>query len=215
MLGVRRTTCNDICYSEAGYAPVNAIVRSKQRKFYVNMYRERKDLVDDPFAFVLKLVLINRYNTRKYIDNIISDAGVNDCQQELNLIRDKITISESSRRVVYNNLMNGHLTVHNIYTNGHSIPEIYRIAFTRFRLSSHSLAVETGRWNRRGRGRLPMEERLCSCGEIQSEEHVISSCPLSQHLRDEYAFTSINDLMSDRFSNETMCKIIYLVLNLY
>ena len=80
---------------------------------------------------------------------------------------------------------------------------------------AHSLAVETGRWNRRGRGRLPVEERLCPCGDIQTEVHVINNCPLSQHVRDVYEFTSITDLMSDKFSIETVCKIIYDVLNLY
>ena len=111
--------------------------------------------------------------------------------------------------------MNVSLVVHDIYTKGHNIFESHRIAFTRFRVSSHSLAVETGRWNRRGRGRLPIEERLCSCGEIQSEVHVINNCPLSQQFRDEYGFTDITDLMSDKFSNEVLCKIIYKILNLY
>ena len=97
----------------------------------------------------------------------------------------------------------------------HNIFEIHRIAFTRFRVSSHSLAVETGRWNRRGRGRLPLEERLCSCGLVQSEEHVISICPHSQQIRNSYGFSCINDLMSGRFDNDIVCKIIYEILDLY
>ena len=76
-------------------------------------------------------------------------------------------------------------------------------------------AVETGRWNRRGRGRLPMEERLCTCCLVQSEEHIINECPLSQSIRDNYAFTSINELMAESFPKETVCKIIYEVLELY
>ena len=93
--------------------------------------------------------------------------------------------------------------------------ETYRIAFTRFRVSSHALAIETGRWNRRGRGRLPIEERLCTCGQVQTEEHVISDYPISQHIRDLYGFSSINDLMSVNLPNETVCTIIYQILNLY
>ena len=60
-----------------------------------------------------------------------------------------------------------------------------------------------------------MEERLCSCGAVQSEEHVISFCPLSQHIRDEYSFTGISDLMSGNITDDVVCKIIYQVLNLY
>ena len=111
--------------------------------------------------------------------------------------------------------MNGGLKVHAIYSKKCLINETHRIAFTRFRVSSHALAIETGRWNRRGRGRLPIEERLCICGQVQTEEHVINDCPISQHIRDMYRFSSISDLMSDNFPNETLCKIIYQILNLY
>ena len=60
-----------------------------------------------------------------------------------------------------------------------------------------------------------MEERLCSCGEVQTEAHVISICPLSQSIRDHYGFTGVDDLMAGNFSNEILCKIIYEVLNLF
>ena len=60
-----------------------------------------------------------------------------------------------------------------------------------------------------------MEERLCSCGGIQTEMHVVSHCPLSQNLRDEYEFTCITDLMSGRFENKVACKILFKVLKLY
>ena len=96
-----------------------------------------------------------------------------------------------------------------------TISEFHRMAFTRFRLSSHSLAVQTGRWNRRGRGCLPMEERLCSCGSIQTEIHVLCQCPISQHIREEYEFSCVADLISGNFENEISCKIVYRILNLY
>ena len=172
-------------------------------------------MVDDPLGFVLKLVLNSRYNTRKYLHNLIHDNDIDYCKSEFQGIKDKIIRSESSRRVLYRNFMNSDLSVHDVYTKRHTIIEAHRVAFTRFRVSSHSLVVETGRWNRRGRGRLPMEERLCSCGEVQTEEHVVSHCPLSQNIRDQYEFTSFNDLLSERYPNELCCKIIYDILNLY
>ena len=33
MLGVRHSTCNDMCYVESGYSSLKAIIQSKQRKF--------------------------------------------------------------------------------------------------------------------------------------------------------------------------------------
>ena len=51
MLGVRLTTCNDLCYVESGYVLLKAIVRSKQRKFFVKMYNDRFNLIDDPLGY--------------------------------------------------------------------------------------------------------------------------------------------------------------------
>ena len=215
MLGVRLTTCNDVCYIESGYAPLKSLVKSKQRKFFTKMYNDRIELNDDPFGYVLKFVLSSRYKTKNYLNDLLNNSNVNDYQLESELLKDNLRRSESSRRTIYCNVINPNLTVHNIYLMRHNVIESHRIAFTRFRVSSHSLAVETGRWNRRGRGRLPMEERLCSCGEVQSEDHVISRCSHSQNIRDSYEFTCINDLMSGNFSNESLCKIMYEVLNLY
>ena len=46
------------------------------------------------------------------------------------------------------------------------------IRHVRFRLGSHFLPIETGRWNR-----TPRNERLCStCGVLGDENHVIYSC---------------------------------------
>ena len=179
------------------------------------MHSERCNLGDDPLGLVLNLVLNSRYSTRNYIFKLINNSSINDIQHDSELLKINLRRSESSRRITYCNIINTNLTVHNIYLNKHVIFEAHRVAFTRFRISSHSLAVETGRWNRRGRGRLPMEERLCSCGEVQTEAHVISICPLSQPIRDYYGFTGVDDLMSGNFSNETVCKIIYEVLNLF
>ena len=183
------------------------MVKSRQRKFFVKMYNDRINKCDDPFGLVLNLVLRSRYSTKNYVYDLINN-GIDDIQHESVLLKNNLSNSESSRRLVYREVMNVNLSVHDIYLIKMNIPEAHRVAFTRFRVSSHSLAVETGRWNRRGRGRLPIEERLCSCGYVQSEEHVVSHCPLSQHIRDEYQFTSFTDLISERFPNEVLCKII-------
>ena len=50
--------------------------------------------------------------------------------------------------------------------SSNNLSEVERVSWTRLRISGHSLAVEEGRWNRRGRGGLPLEERLRSCNQI-------------------------------------------------
>ena len=216
LLGVRITTCSDVCYIESGYSSVQSVIKDKQRIFFTKMVNDRYPLQDDPLGFVLKLILNSTSATSNYLHNIIND-NTNYCQQDLANLKYNIMQSNSSRRVTYRSTMNVELSCHKIYCTKNNIYEIYRTAFTRFRVSSHMLAIETGRWNRRGRGRLPVEERLCSCGLglVQSEDHVISSCPLSYSLRSKYNFTCLNDLMTGDIPMETVCKIIYEVLELY
>ena len=56
-----------------------------------------------------------------------------------------------------------------------------RITFTRFRVSSHRLRVEMGRWSR-----IPPEQRTCQCETgIQNEQHILV-CPLTQDIRGKY-----------------------------
>ena len=75
-----------------------------------------------------------------------------------------------------------------MYEKKQSINDIHRIYFTFIRVSGHSLDVETGQWNRRGRGRLPMEERLCVCvcvcvyGDIKTEQHVVEKSPQTKQI---------------------------------
>ena len=54
--------------------------------------------------------------------------------------------------------INPALNVNNIYLQREYISERERLAFTRFRLSSHNLKKNTGRWLR-----LPRGLRLCIC----------------------------------------------------
>ena len=63
-----------------------------------------------------------------------------------------------------------------------------RIAFTRVRLSSHRLRVETGRW-----ARIPHDQRLCQCGlEVQTEQHVLANCHLVDEIRSSYSNASVD-----------------------
>ena len=79
-----------------------------------------------------------------------------------------------------------------IYCNRSFVPEFPRLAVTRLRLSSHYLRIETGRWSR-----LPQENRLCKCGQCQTEEHVLLNCKLTESLR------SKGSLIGTRYRNIT------------
>ena len=213
LLSVRRSTCNDVCYIESGYPPIEKLIKQRQRKFFRNMIRERRHYDDDPLMFAVNKILNSNTHTSRYIKELI-DNDVDDVRVAMTDLKQRLLLNNSSRRVVYKEI-NPDLNVHYVYSGNHSINEMHRVAFTQFRVSGHSLAIETGRWNRRGRGRLPVEERLCRCGGIQDEKHVITHCVHTQHIRNMYGFNTINELFSDRYEPDTMCKIIYDILRTY
>ena len=60
----------------------------------------------------------------------------------------------------------------------------YKFALSRFRLSSHNLALETGRYYN-----IPKENRICTfcnMNKIESEYHFLLVCPLYAELRRQY-----------------------------
>ena len=122
--------------------------------------------------------------------------------------------SDSSRFQLYCN-SNPNLESYVIYTKEKNVKEAHRVSWTKIRVNGHSLAVEEGRWNRRGKGRLPLEERLCDCGEIQSERHVIEQCLKSAVLRQQYGITTIENLLVEIDDYESVCGVIHSILFLY
>jgi hypothetical protein len=84
-------------------------------------------------------------------------------------------------------LFNPELDVHKVYTSTSYIDEHKRLSFTRFRLPSHSLKVKTGCW-----ARTPRERRLCECGLVQDEDHVVFECNKTKDIRDKYDISRNN-----------------------
>jgi hypothetical protein len=74
--------------------------------------------------------------------------------------------------------MNPDMETHDMYTN-RNVKEFERLVVTKFRLSSHSLAIETGRWSRK-----PREERTCpECRVVQDEPHALADFRLNEEVR--------------------------------
>ena len=75
--------------------------------------------------------------------------------------------------------------------------------------------IETGRWSR-----IPRENRLCICGQIQTEEHVLLECVHTEKFRQECSVTgscsTISDLMN-RDENEMILisMLCYRVLDYF
>ena len=213
LLGVRKNTTNTLCLVELGCPPLKALVAQRQRKFFKRMWAERVNMIDDPFFFAIQLVRNSNITTGRHINDLINN-DFDDVGQSMNNLHQEIINSQSSKCIYYKEI-NPNMHIHDIYINKSTVNELERISWSKLRLSAHSLAIETGRWNRRGRGRLPIDERLCQCGLVQTELHVFEECVLSQHFRQMYNVTSLFNLVSERQDLPEVCHIVHSILNIY
>ena len=136
------------------------------------MESERRGQADDPLMYTVDVVMRANTVTSTRIRDFLS-TEMPTMQHLMRKVHDRISVSMGSRYAAYRTI-NPTFAVHSVYKERHTVNGLLKISFTRLRVSGHSLAIESGRWNRRGRGRLPVEERLCVCGAIQTERHVIS-----------------------------------------
>ena len=94
--------------------------------------------------------------------------------------------------------INPNLNVHRVYNSKVYIDERKRVVFSKFRTSSHSLKIETGRWSR-----IPADDRLCDCGQgVQDENHVVFVCQRTMAIWEKYGisygvYENLGNLMED------------------
>ena len=173
LLGVRKTTCSDLCLVESGFLSLSAEVDIRRTRFF---QRKCKDLQDDSIlTFTMQLASSLNTSSSKLIRDMLNSQLSKDDYR--NQVRAKVRQSNSSKRITYVT-MNPTLEVPSVYRN-RFIPEYKRVKYSKLRLSSHDLRIETGRWCR-----IPRERRLCKClTDVQTEEHALLFCVKTEFIR--------------------------------
>ena len=207
LLGVRANTSISLCMIECGIPPVRGLIASRRCKFLKGKLQAPD--VEQPFHFVHGLC--GRYNTpsSKFIREALNYTEVDSISALVENMQERVG---STKIVTYTSVLNAQMTVHPVYSTNDYIPDYQRVAFTRLRLMSHNLRVETGRWSR-----TPRESRICDCdpNQIQTESHVLLNCPLTQGYRDDHcmlSFDSMETLMNTDQVCKELCKYVYTVL---
>ena len=85
---------------------------------------------------------------------------------------------------------------------------------TQIRMISHNLQIELGRHRR---PHIPNEERLCTCGDIETEEHYLKQCNQYTHIRHKHGIhqnTELSHIMDcnttyDYITELYNCREIY------
>jgi hypothetical protein len=176
LLGVRDTTRTDTALIEAGMPTIKELIRKRTTSF------AKKELlnveVDDqtPLVKIFRICETKETKGYKYIKSLLTPNNGDD-NNISSLVRN--FANETGTKAVTYRKMNPSLQTHQVYTTKEYVNERARLTFTKFRLSSHSLKVETGRWSR-----IAHEDRLCDCGEaVEDEYHVLFSCTKTDDVR--------------------------------
>ena len=212
LLGVRNNTSIDLCLLESGIPPLINVLATRRCK-YISSKLESLD-EDQPFTSVFRLCQVNNTPAYKALSNCLRYNFRNDPLVSLrNSISDRAL--QSTKFNTYMSQLNTSLSLHPIYVTQKYIPDYLRESFSRIRLMSHNLKIETGRWSR-----IPRERRTCICDNecAQTEIHVLIECRLTQRLRHKYSmlnYQDINSLFGETIDILSLCKYTHDVLKLY
>lgn len=148
LLRVRENTSNLVCNAELGYPTLSDILQLKQPFFFHVLWQETSGMFDDPFHLVVGSIRAMNKHVGKVVNKYTRD-NIPNLRELVDKVRRALLTSRTSRCNEYKDI-NPTMAVHDMYQVRYAINYFHRVSFTTFRVSGHSLAIETGRWNRRG-----------------------------------------------------------------
>jgi hypothetical protein len=212
LLGVRGTSTNLLCLLESGYPEIDSLIMKRRIAFITKFLRNAAG--DEPLCKVLDIC--RPASTKSYkILQIAIDYEGDPVRNNIECLKERCRQRSATSSKVYTYLqLNPELSVHKVYESRiEAIPDHERQAFSRFRLSSHRLRIETGRWARQAR-----EDRLCNCQQaVQDEYHVVFECALSEHIRKEHGIKPNTVGWPARYAMppREVCLVLYSILTIF
>ena len=173
-LRVRTNTPTLLLYVESGLLPIKALIEARQYKFF-NRFQESLDpdgdratvfneLMQDPSNYLKHYCTLHR----KYNDH--HEIYRSHIEEVKSRIHNHASKPSGGTRFKTYKSMNPNLDKSPFIDCMHP----FSADIVRFRLGSHSLPIEKGRWSR-----LEAKDRLCNaCGVVGDERHIIYNCSL-------------------------------------
>ena len=206
MLGVRTQTCTDLVQVELNTGSAKSLIQQRQKDFFKKAMSHCSYRLS-PLCRAVELATSAGSPAGRYLQSLLSTTD-RPIEKDLETVKARICQSNSSRRTNYLKF-NPDLSTHPMYADS-SVPEADRNAFSQLRLSSHFLKIETGRW-----ARIERDRRVCTCGEVQTEEHVLLHCPFTLDARNRHPRLNFIDLKSLMAAeNIELAKFCHLAMKL-
>ena len=182
MLGIRKSTCNEFPYIELGKPTITSLVYKRQLQFYRECMIEG-NLPMQQFI-IRKAIDANCPFINHYVQLDLKYKNPEDVTAE-SLMNMRVSIerkadNKKSRYMSYIK-MNPSLCRPNIYNR--YVPTYKLLLVTRLRTVSHDLQIEKARLTPY---HIPQDQRLCSCGEMETEQHYVQHCNQYTHIQDKF-----------------------------
>ena len=203
ILKVKTSTPNDLVYAELGRQTLRTkrLVQIINYRFKILTSQDTKN-IKHVYNFMLQDVEAhpNKVNWAVLVRNLLSELGFYEVWVQQGVGNYNVFISLFKQRLTDNYVQNtnarlqthsrarffnlfGSFQFHD-YLNLIRVPK-YKYSLIKLRLSSHRLAVETGRWNKPHP--IPLEERKCRfCTSLEDEFHFLFECKLHDGIRKTY-----------------------------
>ena len=203
--GMRNNTPNEIIFIESGLIELKCEVYKRQFKFWEKtMLTANNDYHTVTARIIIRAIEKNIQYIRHYKKLNNNFASANECFNFYKKsFEDKLkrSITDKTRVHSYSALDEYKLLNPNLKTPEMNIRtqciinEMDRQTLTKYRSGSHMLKMATGYFQR-----IPIEERLCTCGELQTLEHVVLHCRTTALLRLNGSPDSLHSFFEDENS---------------
>ena len=222
VLGLSRSTSNEILYTESGFRPLKPSIYKRQLKFF----RKIKENCANKPNSVVSMLFIDGLNKKTsflkhYIKLDNTFPSLFDCftyyktmhdEQVREKIIEKHRVDKNSILGTYfsvNPNLESHIMYREVCCN-----ENDRTILSKYRVGCHMLKIQSERLTSSVASR---ETRLCKCNlELQTLEHVIIQCPLTEIVREAHnlqhnnltAFFKDNNLVKLATSLKAIEKLV-------
>ena len=201
LLGVKPNTNTSMVYAETGCAPMSTYIKKMMIKYWIKIIGN----TDNKLIHAAYNEMRNnehRTNWATKVRDLLFETGFGYIWNDQNVTDSKSFLQQFERRLIDMHIQQCYSDIRDssrcrtykeikksfgmeLYLQD-NISRQLRISFTKFRLSSHRLMVERGRWMR---PKIEYTERkctLCDDHDIQDEYHIVMKCPLFHSLRKKY-----------------------------
>ena len=203
ILGVKKSTSLSALYCELGRKPLIVFRKLRIIRYWIKVIRSDNPLLRNTYNMLaddaINNVTYNGNNWAYNVKNILHNLGLGYIWENQNtiehvpypVIKQRIfdsvnqelmmSINTSTKLQMYSSFKSD--TAYEPYLSKIRNRK-YKFALSRLRLTSHSLAVETGRYNG-----TPREERMCikcNMNSIENEYHFLLVCPHYTDIRRKY-----------------------------